>query len=115
MIENRPLHFLEPKSCKEYLNVIPSLSSGTYTINPTGTNPIKVYCDMGMHGGGWTLVWSYTFTAYNSFGSNWNAVTPAPSWPIAGNQRQSNTPPLSETDYEAMPFYMWKLVGGREV
>ena len=48
--------------------------------------------------GGWTLVWSYTFTDYANFDSGSNAVIPRPTWKSSGaNTRVSTTVPLSET------------------
>ncbi|XP_020902154.1 uncharacterized protein LOC110240682 [Exaiptasia diaphana] len=66
-------------------------------------------------GGGWTLVYSYTFTNYGNFKATSNAVTPQPNWPSKGNVPVSTTPPLSETDYAALEFELWKNIGGQEV
>ena len=67
---------------------------------------------MGTHGGGWTLVYSYTFTNYNSFGSSSNAVTPRPNWPASGaNVPISTTPPLSEFSLGAVDWNLWKDIG----
>ncbi|KAJ7353986.1 hypothetical protein OS493_030835 [Desmophyllum pertusum] len=71
---------------------------------PTATNRTD--------GGGWTLVWSYTFTAYSSFTSKPNALTPRPTWTASGaNTRVSTTVPLSETHYETMNFALWRTIG----
>ena len=62
--------------------------------------------------GGWTLVYSYTFTNYNSFGSGSNAVTPRPSWPTSNaNVPISTTPPLSESSLGAVNWNVWKDIG----
>lgn len=78
-----------------------------------------VWCDMKTDGGGWTLVYSYTFTAFDCFNCGKNALTPRPSWPAKGNfgktpakfTRLSTTAPQSESDYNAMDFSLWKDVG----
>ena len=89
--------------------------SGVYWIDPDGgshENAFQAFCDQQTDGGGWTLVWSYTFTAYSDFRSGANAVTPRPSWTASGaNTRVSTTVPLSETHYEAMNFALWRTIG----
>jgi hypothetical protein len=67
---------------------------------------------METHGGGWTLVYSYTFTNYNSFDSASNAVTPRPNWPASSaNVPISTTPPLSESSLGAVDWNLWKNIG----
>ena len=64
-----------------------------------------------IEGGGWTLVWSYTFTAYSSFTSGANAVPPRPTWTASkANTRVSTAVPLGETHYEAMNFASWRTI-----
>ncbi len=48
-------------SCKTILESWNSKWSGMYFINPTNTQweDFEVYCDMGNHWGGWTLVWEW--------------------------------------------------------
>ena len=50
----------QPRSCLEYLALVPGLASGIYTIDFDGAGteaaPFEVYCDMSTDGGGWTRV-----------------------------------------------------------
>ena len=96
---------------------LPSVASGVYWIDPDGGyhgNAFEAYCDQKTDGGGWTLVWSYTFTDYTNFNSGSNAVTPRPTWTASGaNTRVSTTVPLSETHYEAMDFALWRTIGNQ--
>jgi hypothetical protein len=67
---------------------------------------------METHGGGWTWVYSYTFTNYNSFDSGSNAVTPRPNWPASSaNVPISTTPPLNESSLGAVDWNLWKNIG----
>ena len=67
---------------------------------------------MQTRGGGWTLVYSYTFTNYNSFSSRSNAVTPRPNWPTSSaNAPISTTPPLNESSLGAVDWNVWKDIG----
>ena len=67
---------------------------------------------METHGGGWTLVYSYTFTNYNSFDSGSNAVTPRPNWLASdANVPISTIPPLSESSLGAVDWNLWKDIG----
>ena len=103
---------LPGKSCKDILARKTAAVSGTYWINPTSNKLFQVYCDMETRGGGWTLVYSYTFKNYNSFGSGSNAVTPRPNWPASrANIPISTTPPLSESSLGAVDWNVWKDIG----
>ena len=68
---------------------------------------------METDGGGWTLAWSYTFKNYSHFTDASNAVTPRPNWLVEqdADVAISTTPPLHETDYNAINFSLWKQLG----
>ena len=100
------------KSCKDILARKTIAVSGTYWIKLSSSKLFQVYCDMETHAGGWTLVYSYTFTNYHSFGSSSNAVTPRPNWPArVANVPISTTPPLSESSLGAVDWNLWNDIG----
>ena len=100
------------KSCKDILSATKWAASGTYWIKPIPSEMFQVYCDMETHGGGWTLVYSYTFTSYDNFDVGGNAVTPRPNWPSpSANVPISSTPPLNESSLGAADWDLWKDIG----
>ena len=102
-------------NCQDLKFKVPFVQSGVYWIDPDGGshgNAFQAYCDQQTDEGGWTLVWSYTFTDYSSFTSSTNAVIPRPTWTASSAiTRVSTTVPLSETHYEAMNFALWRTIG----
>src|SRR5262245_50709485 len=92
---------------------------GILTIDPdgagSGSSPLQAFCDQTTAGGGWTLVYAYTFTDYENFSGFGNAVTPRPTWPFTSSGSSSptsTTVPLSRTDLGALDFLRWRELGG---
>ena len=105
------------KTCRHLKEEYPGIGSASYWLKPEagGTgSPFYGYCDMATDGGGWTLVYAYTFTDYGHFTWAANAVTPRPNWPIAASQSEgvvSTTAPAHEEDFNALNFSLWRHVG----
>jgi hypothetical protein len=110
----------EAQSCFEIKTLNNQSMSGVYLIqlnisdeaNSNITLPLEVYCDMDTYGGGWTLVYSYTFTNYDDFFDYSNAITPRPTWSSSTADVEISTDaPLNETAFGAMNYELWLNIG----
>gem|GEM_PF-6908196 len=65
-------------------------------------------------GGGWMLVFAYTFSDYANFTNGDNGVVPHPNGPAAlsvtAQTLLSVTTPSGEEDFNAMPFNRWAML-----
>ncbi len=73
-----------PLSCADVLSLNPAAPSGVYSIAPFG-EPVDVYCDMLIDGGGWTLVASST-VPFQDEAADWSPqlTTLSPDAEMAG-------------------------------
>lgn len=100
------------ESCREIKQRLNTSISKEYWIKPTNTaTAFLVYCEMKKEGGGWTLVYSYTFTYYKDFYNEKNAVTPRPNWNAPSANVTFSTSPPSRDKFGAIQFHLWKEIG----
>ncbi|XP_038645981.1 fibrinogen-like protein 1-like protein [Scyliorhinus canicula] len=60
------------KDCKA-INRFEAASSGIYIIQPSGSVPFVVYCDMDTKGGGWVVLQRVSKNSATPFARHWNA------------------------------------------
>ena len=68
-----PYAYTECQTAKDILDTYPELEGqdGYYWVWPDGDNPVKVYCDMTLDGGGWMLLARSHPSTVNYGGTNW--------------------------------------------
>ena len=54
LFPNNVFWIAEDRGCEDALEH-GMTTSGVHTISPDGNNPINVYCEQGLDGGGWTV------------------------------------------------------------
>jgi len=107
------------KSCKSLKRKHPDAPSGMYWIDPISQGvlkkKLKLYCNQDVDGGGWALVWTYTFKDYVNFKSFQNVITPLPSWSDLSNchSPSSKFPPQGEKSLGAVPYRLWSKLGDK--
>jgi hypothetical protein len=114
-----PEAFVTPRDCLEAFERGVT-TDGPLEIDPdgpdTGEPPFTAFCNMTAAGGGWTLVYAYTFTDYDAFTNPGNAITPRPTWPYnvgtgGPGVATSTTIPSSPTDPNALAYPRWTELG----
>ncbi|UOF01337.1 fibrinogen-like YCDxxxxGGGW domain-containing protein [Bdellovibrio reynosensis] len=71
-------------SCLDILNNNGSTGDGVYYVDPTGSSPFPVYCDMTTDGGGWTRVFKHNI-AGGYFVDSADAAVKNPTDPTANH------------------------------